>query len=212
MEASTRPGPGYAGRRVSRMREEAVVHDGVDEAWRAAMVAAQAGDGAAYAGLLRDILPFLRSIARQQRTPPSAVEDVVQDVLLTIHRVRHTYDPSRPFVPWLVSIARRRGIDASRRRGRTDKHEQADPDALLLVPDPATNDHLERSEDQAWLASAMRSLPPKQREALDLVKMREFSVAEAAKASGQTPGAVKVNVHRALRALQAMWAAGRRER
>ncbi len=188
------------------------MHDGVDEAWRAAMVAAQAGDGAAYAGLLRDILPFLRSIARQQRTPPSAVEDVVQDVLLTIHRVRHTYDPSRPFVPWLVSIARRRGIDASRRRGRTDKHEQADPDALLLVPDPATNDHLERSEDQAWLASAMRSLPPKQREALHLVKMREFSVAEAAKASGQTPGAVKVNVHRALRALQAMWAAGRRER
>ena len=212
MEASTRPGGGYARRRVSRMREEAVVRDGVDEAWRAAMVAAQAGDGAAYAGLLRDILPFLRSIARQQRTPPSAVEDVVQDVLLTVHRVRHTYDPSRPFVPWLASIARRRSIDAARRRGRTDKHEQADPDALLLVPDPETNDHLERNEDQAWLANAMLSLPPKQREALDLVKMREFSVAEAAKASGQTPGAVKVNVHRALRALQALWAAERRER
>ena len=60
------------------------------------MAAAQAGDRAAYAALLRDCVPVVQAVARRQGVPPSRVDDVVQDVLLTLHRVRHTYDPARP--------------------------------------------------------------------------------------------------------------------
>ncbi len=66
------------------------------EEWGRLMGAAQAGDGAAYAHLLREILPYIRAIVRRHHAAPDRQEDVVQDVLLTIHRVRHTYDPARP--------------------------------------------------------------------------------------------------------------------
>lgn len=175
--------------------------------WGAAMRAAQAGDRAAYAGLLRDMLPFLRALARRHGTPPSGVEDVVQDVLLTIHRVRHTYDPGRPFLPWLVSIARRRAIDARRRQGRVGANEHSDPDTIETFADHGAKESAELDDRRAWLTHALRALPPKQREAIELVKLRDLSLIEAAALSGTTPGAVKVNVHRALRALQSLWAA-----
>src|SRR5262245_57557210 len=91
-----------------------------DREWSALMAAAQGGDRAAYERLLREILPFLRALAARQHRRPDRIEDVVQEALLTVHRVRHTYDPTRPFAPWLAAIARRRSIDALRRRGRTD--------------------------------------------------------------------------------------------
>ncbi len=79
-------------------------------------VAAQDRDRAAYKRLLREIRPFIRVVvARQHRTADRA-EDVVQDVLLTGHRVRHTYDPARPLTHWLATLARRRSIDMLRRR------------------------------------------------------------------------------------------------
>src|SRR5690348_4116946 len=81
-----------------------------DARWAALMRAAQAGDGAAYAALLRDCLPLIRSVVAGAGVPATAVDDVVQDVLLTVHRARHTYDPGRPFSPWLRTIAQRRAI------------------------------------------------------------------------------------------------------
>src|ERR1700739_3811980 len=88
-----------------------------DGEWRRLMAAAQPGDRAAYERLLRDILPFIRAIVARQHRTRDRVEDAVQDVLLTLHRVRHTYDPSRPFTHWLATLAKRRAIDARRRRG-----------------------------------------------------------------------------------------------
>lgn len=68
--------------------------------WAGLMCAAQDAAAAAYGALPRDLPPVLRILARRQVTRPDNVEDVVQDVLLTIHRVRHNYDPSRPLLPW----------------------------------------------------------------------------------------------------------------
>ena len=84
------------------------------------MKAAQDGDAVAYQRLLRDCLPIIAGTVRAQGVPPDRVDDVVQDTLLTIHRARATYDPARPFLPWLRAIARRRAIDAARRTGRAE--------------------------------------------------------------------------------------------
>ena len=85
-----------------------------DAIWSQWMAAAQGGDQAAYARLLRDIVPFVRALASRRHRAPDRVEDVVQDVLLTVHRVRHTYDPSRPFRRWLGAIVERRSIEIGR--------------------------------------------------------------------------------------------------
>jgi RNA polymerase sigma-70 factor (ECF subfamily) len=172
------------------------------------MAAAQAGDAVAYGRLLRAIVPFLRVVIRHQRVPPNQVDDILQDTLLSIHRVRHTYDPARPLVPWLAAIARRRAIDGRRRSTRIEAWEAATPDLLETFPDLSANRWIEDGDEHGWLRRAIEELTPKQRVAVELVKLRGLSVAEAAALSGQSPGAIKVNVHRALRALRALWAEG----
>src|SRR6516165_7888891 len=97
-------------------RSASVIRD-VD--WSILMARAQEGDGAAYHRLLQEITPYLRSLAARRYRDANDTEDAVQDVLLTIHSIRQTYDPTRPFAPWLVAIANRRFIDRLRRQGRT---------------------------------------------------------------------------------------------
>jgi RNA polymerase sigma-70 factor (ECF subfamily) len=175
-----------------------------EAAWDGLMAAAQDGDAASYARLLSELVPLLRAIIRRRGIAGDRVEDVVQDTLLTVHRVRHTYDPARPFVPWLAAIATRRSIDARRRQQRVDGWEDMASDVLETFLDPATNSEVEEGERRAHLKAAMSSLPTRQREALELTKLRELSTAEAARISGQSVGAIKVNTHRAIRALRAL--------
>jgi RNA polymerase sigma-70 factor (ECF subfamily) len=176
-----------------------------DREWAALMAATQRGDGRAYARLLTAIVPVLRALARRNRVRPADVEDVVQDVLLALHRVRHTYDPDRPFLPWLAAIARRRAIDMLRREGRRGAAEADDPALLDLQSVPPEAEALAEAADmRGRVAGAVARLPPRQRRALELVKLRELSVREAARESGQSEGAVKVNVHRAIRAMRAL--------
>src|SRR5258706_16244788 len=96
---------------------------GADHRRSALMAAAQAGDSAAYQMLLRDCIPVIKSVARRRRVDADRIDDVVQDVLLTIHRARHTYDPSRSFTAWLCVIADRRAIDLLRRTRRVGMRE-----------------------------------------------------------------------------------------
>lgn len=167
------------------------------------MAAAQDGDRAAYERLLRDILPFLRAIASRYHRTADRREDVVQDILLTLHRVRHTYDPARPFSHWLATIASRRSIDALRRRGRTEKIEVFDEQAYETFSDPGANKAMNMRDEAPGLHSAIAALPDGQREALELLKLREMSLAEASQRTGKSIGALKVNVHRAIKALRA---------
>ena len=174
-----------------------------ESGWSRLMAAAQDGDRAAYNRLLREILPFLRAVVAAHHRRPDRLEDVVQDVLLTLHRVRHTYDPARPVRPWLAAIARRRSIDALRRRGRTDAMEVADDLAYETFADPAANREIEAAQNTAGLSGAIAGLPPGQREAVELLKIKEMSLAEASLVSGKSTTALKVNVHRAIKALRA---------
>jgi hypothetical protein len=93
---------GRAARAGRDARDARAGRDARDARWAAMMAAAQEGDARAYAALLGECLPLLRATCRARLGHGAEVEDAVQDALLTIHRVRHTYDPARPLAPWLM--------------------------------------------------------------------------------------------------------------
>src|SRR5258708_10939987 len=115
---------------------------GADHRRSALMAAAQAGDSAAYQTLLRDCIPVIKSVARRRRVDADRIDDVVQDVLLTIHRARHTYDPSRSFTAWLCVIAHPRAIHLLRRTRRQDLPEVHAPRAFESHADDEAADPL----------------------------------------------------------------------
>ncbi|KPU61659.1 RNA polymerase sigma factor, sigma-70 family protein [Pseudomonas fluorescens] len=168
------------------------------------MAAAQLGDQASYTQLLREVTPILRGLARQGWPMGSTadIEDVVQDTLLTLHVIRHTYNPTRPIMPWLMAILRRRLVDSVRRRSRTDRKELV-VDALdVTFPVEPTNDKYETPVDGETLGKAIAALPRGQRLAIELLKQREMSLKEASAVTGMSIAALKVATHRALKTLR----------
>jgi len=174
---------------------------GPDVGWSALMVAAQAGDRAAYRRLLTEITPYLRALARRSLRRPADAEDAVQDVLLTLHSIRQTYDPARPFQPWLVAIARRRIVDRVRIQIRTTGRETAIDPFEETFAAPETNEG-GSGADSITLRRAIAELPPGQRQAVELLKLQDMSLKEASAASGASVPALKVAMHRALKALK----------
>jgi RNA polymerase sigma-70 factor (ECF subfamily) len=174
------------------------------------MAAAQAGDRASYQAVLRACVPVAAAAARRQGHAPETVDDVVQEVLLTVHRALATYDPDRPFGPWLQSIASRRAIDAWRRHGRAGGREVHDPDAYLAYADTGAEAgaQIDAGLRSDALRQAVARLPPGQREAIELIGLGEQSLDEAAAATGRSKGALKVNFHRAIKALRTLMAEG----
>jgi RNA polymerase sigma-70 factor (ECF subfamily) len=167
------------------------------------MAAAQAGDQRAYARLLKDSVGLIRAVARRQGVALDALDDVVQETLLTVHRVRHTFDPSRSYDAWLSAIASRRAIDALRSGGRRDRREVHDDYAFESYPDrDDASKHTERDQEAERLREAIKTLPPGQREAVEQLGLKERSLAETAERTGRNTGALKVNLHRALKTLR----------
>ena len=155
-------------------------------------MAAQAGDRGAYHRLLSELRLWLRHYYAR-RVPPGMVDDAVQDALLAVHEKRHTYDPSRPFPPWLAAIARYKWIDRLRRL----KPGQAETltDALSVT------DHGEAVTSAISLERLLAELKPAQAEVIRLVKLQGFSIEEASARTGQSTSLVKVNIHRGLNRL-----------
>lgn len=168
------------------------------------MQAAQIGDARAYRCLLIDITPRLRRIIQSQRRfmRPDEIEDILQDVLISMHSVRATYDPQRPFMPWLLAIARNRLADSGRKWARRAANEVLVDEVPVTFADDRTNNEQERQFDSEGLRKAMRDLPPRQREAVEMLKVREMSLKEASAASGMSVGSLKVAVHRGIAALR----------
>lgn len=169
--------------------------------WSILMARAQVGEREAYRRLLDEITPYLRSLAVNSHRDPNDVEDTVQDVLLTVHAIRHTYDPARPFGPWLVAIAHRRIVDRLRRQGRARQHETPlEPEHETLAATGAN--YPETSVDSTAVRTAVERLPPGQREAIKLMKLQEMSLRQASAASGMSIAALKVATHRGLKTLR----------
>jgi RNA polymerase sigma-70 factor (ECF subfamily) len=180
-----------------------------DSRLRELMIAAQNGHRPAYETLLRECVPMIRRMARQHGAGPDALDDIVQDVLLTIHRARHTYDPARPFIVWVSMIVHRRAVDAIRRRARRQEHETHSPDDYEAYAEPQTPyQELGGGRAMARVREAIEDLPEAQREAISRLALKEQSLQEAARETGRSAGSLKVNLHRALKALRARLGAG----
>ena len=172
------------------------------ERWRTWMVSAQLGDAAAYEKLLGQLLTHARAVVARRLSEPTAREEVVQNVLVAIHRARHTYHPERPFAPWLNAVMRNAVTDYLRRRARRARREvSVAPDRL---PEPAVAPVLPGEEALSpRLERALAGLPEAQREAVLLTQVEGLSVAEAAARVGISRSALKVRAHRGYRALRA---------
>jgi RNA polymerase sigma-70 factor (ECF subfamily) len=168
------------------------------------MRAAQAGDRHAYTELLSALASVVKESVRQRFRflQPQDIDDLVQDILLSVHVARATYDPARPFLPWLMALARNRMADNARRYARRAAHEVSSEPSPETFPAEDANTSASGYGDAEALAQAMTKLPESQRQAIELTKLRELSLKEAAAATGTTIGALKVSVHRGISALR----------
>jgi RNA polymerase sigma-70 factor (ECF subfamily) len=176
--------------------------------WQELMVAAQHGDQRAYAALLKEAAAFVRVIARRYHSDAGAVEDVAQETLITVHRMRHTYEPGRPVEPWIAAIAKARAIDALRARKRRAAIEGEMTDAVVATASDGARSGDDVLAVSSEVATAMAALPPGQRAALRMLKIEEMSLAEASQFSGQSVSALKSLLHRAMQALKATMKGG----
>jgi RNA polymerase sigma-70 factor (ECF subfamily) len=168
------------------------------------MASVQDGEAGAYGDLLREVAPLLRQAVRRRFRflQPSDVEDLVQDILLSLHTARATYDPLRPFLPWLMAIARFRMADGARRHARRAANEVACARVPETFAANGTNMPIDDYGDAQALTRAVAELPSGQRRAIELLKLEEMSLKEASAATGTSVGALKVAVHRGMGALR----------
>ena len=172
-----------------------------EERLRCLLLGGLAGDSSAYHAFLKELSAHLRAFLRKRLASlPDEVEDLVQELLLAVHNQRHTYDPRQPLTAWVYAMARYKLVDMLRRRSRTellnDPLDEEDDD-LLMSSDS------EAAEARRDLARLLAGLPHRQRAPIIHMKIEGLSVAETARLTGMSPSAVKVGVHRGLKALAA---------
>lgn len=179
-------------------------NDEWDHNLRTLMQAAQEGDNKAYVALLREIAPIVRRVVHKKWgfLQVSDIEDIVQDVLLSVHTARATYDPKRPFGPWLMVICHNRIVDSARRYGRRAANEVLVDEMPETFSTEPTNMVGEGYGDVEALQGAIRNLPPAQQRAVNLLKLQEMSLKEASAASGMTISSLKIALHRGVKALR----------
>lgn len=160
-----------------------------------------AGDAPAYHSFLQELSVHLRAFLRKRLARlPDEVEDLVQESLLAIHNQRHTYDAGQPLTAWIHAIAKYKLVDLLRRRAKRD---------LLTDPlddefDFASAADTEAADARRDLGKLLGQLPDRQRLPIVHTKLEGLSVAETARRTGMSESAVKVGVHRGLKALAAM--------
>lgn len=166
-----------------------------EETLKNLMVRAQGGDKQSYAVLLEQTGRWLgRYFSNKIST--DAVDDLIQETLISLHRKRDSFDPSRAFLPWIAAIARYRWVDKLR---QTYKHQ-----AGTLDFDVAQEGHEDVVGAKISIDRLLTMLPEKQAQAIQLVKVEGYSIAEASHKTGQSESLVKVNIHRGLKKLASL--------
>jgi len=165
---------------------------------RELMVRGLAGDAAAYHDFLKELSAHLRAFLRRRLASlPDDVEDLVQETLLAVHNQRHTYEADQPLTAWVHAIARYKLVDLLRRRaGREMLTDELDDELeVFAASDEAAADA------RRDVAKLLEQLPDRHRLPIQYVKLEGLSVVEAARKCGMSESAVKVGVHRGLKAL-----------
>lgn len=162
------------------------------------MILAQDGDRQAYEDLLTQLSRLVLAFVRRRVGDAPWTEDVVQETLVALHRARHTYDPSRPFAPWMYAIVQNRLVDALRAQRRRLLRE-IQPD---VTAEPSSRAPQERDALRADVRRAVAGLPDRQRKVIELLKFEDLSVRDVAARLGMSEANVKVTAHRGYRALR----------
>ncbi|MEO7399279.1 MAG: sigma-70 family RNA polymerase sigma factor [Polaromonas sp.] len=158
------------------------------------------GDATAYHAFLKELSAYLRGFFRRRLFQwPDEVEDLVQETLLAVHNQRHTYRMDQPLTPWVHAIARYKLMDLL--RARMSHEALNDPlDDELEVFGVSDADAADARRD---LGRLLARLPDRQRLPIVHVKLEGLSVVEVAQMTGMSESAVKIGVHRGLKALAA---------
>lgn len=166
-----------------------------EETLRHLMVKAQGGDKQCYSSLLMESEKWLRRYFAR-KINPAAIDDLVQETLISLHRKRASYDPTKAFLPWLAAIGRYRWIDSLRKIYRHEHGELHEE----LVADPQE----ESVSAKVSLERLLGMIPERQADVIAKVKIEGLSIAEAAAMTGQSESLVKVNIHRGLKKMSAL--------
>lgn len=160
------------------------------------------GDAVAYHRFLQRLGALLRGYFRRRlQHLPDEVEDLVQETLMAIHAQRQTYRRGEPLTAWVHGVARYKLVDLWRRRERREAlHDPLDEELAIF----AQADH-EAGEARRDLGVLLAGLPDHQRLPIQHTKLEGLSVQEAARLTGMSESAVKVGVHRGLKALARQW-------
>ena len=156
------------------------------------------GEHAAYHACLQKLSAHLRAFLRRRLFGwPDEVEDLVQECLLAMHNKRHTYERDQPLTAWVHAIARYKLIDLLRSKaGREALHDPLDDD-LAVFAESSTD----ASDARRDLTGLLETLPDRQRLPIEHVKLKGLSVTETAALLSMSESAVKVGIHRGLKAL-----------
>lgn len=166
--------------------------------WPELMRLSQTGNEQAYRQLLQAIAPVIERFAYYKVNDRSIIDDIVQDSLISIHMLRHTYDPKRPILPWITAITSARAIDVFRKNHRHWKREVNDELILQQIIDESYDNNLEHEEAVCQLNGLLKHLTSSQRQIVELVKLNELSLDETSKKKGRSIAAIKSLLHRAL--------------
>ncbi len=173
----------------------------VEQKLRSLLLQGLAGDARAYQDFLKGLSAHLRGFLRRRLGGlPDEIEDLVQETLLAIHNQRHTYQADQPLTAWVNAIARYKLIDLFRSRANREAlHDPLDDDLAVFAV--CETDACDARRD---LSTLLAQLPDKQRLPIVHTRLEGLSVAETAARTGLSESAVKVGVHRGLKALAAL--------
>jgi RNA polymerase sigma factor (sigma-70 family) len=166
-----------------------------------------AGDARSYQLFLLSVTPHVRAVISYygRGAAGGETEDIVQEVLLTIHLKRETWDQSRPIGPWIAAITRNKLFDVLRRRGRRVNVPIEDliDDLRAEVRPPDLDSHC--------INAMLKRLDERQQQIVQSISLDENSIRETAIRLQMTEGAVRVALHRALKKLAALYRSSRSE-
>ncbi len=171
-----------------------------EQSWQRLMILAQSGDERAYQELLSDLARVLRGYVHRKVGRESDVEDIVQEVLISIHRSRHTFEQDRPIGPWIFAIAKRRIIDHLRVGSRLSRELQGDDWDNEWWLERAGGDAV--AENMRDLYREFQNLSEQKRQAVRLVALEGRSTRQAAEIMEMKESAFRVMFHRTVHSLR----------
>ena len=158
-----------------------------------------AGDQRAYAALLQETSRLLRPFLSRRLNFTNEVDDVLQEILISVHKARHTYDGNRPYKPWVYAIARFRLHDHMRAHYSDQLHHAEDFSEMEdFLHEPVTKSALSYES----ISGEVEKLPDKQSIILRLMHQEGYTAKEVAEMIGMKESAVKVAAHRAYKILR----------